>query len=91
MTKLDNGIVVASLENHSPVTRIAAVVNAGPRDETYAEQGISHALRVYSSLATRNYSVFGVSRNLDQVGADFSITSTREQTIYSLQIARNHT
>ncbi len=70
MSKLDSGIVVVSLENNSPVQRIAAVVNAGPRDETYAEAGASHALRVYSALATRNYSKFGLSMNLDAVGAD---------------------
>jgi ubiquinol-cytochrome c reductase core subunit 2 len=70
LTRLENGIVVASLENHSPVTRVAAVFNAGARDETHAELGAAHALRVYSSLATRNYSVFGLSRNVDQIGAD---------------------
>ena len=69
VTKLNNGIVVASLENHSPITRIAAVFNAGSRDETAEQQGASHALRVYSSLATKNFSVFGLSRNLDQIGA----------------------
>ena len=90
VTKLDNGIVVASVENHSPVTRIAAVVNVGSRDESHSEAGSAHALCVYSSLATRNYSVFGVSRNLDQIGADFSVTSTREQTTYLLQGTRNN-
>lgn len=89
MTKLSNGIVVASLENNSPVTRIAAVFNAGPRDETPEQQGATHALRVYSSLATKNFSVFGLSRNLDQIGAQLSVTSSREQTTYLLEGARN--
>ena len=70
MTKLENGIVVASLENHSPVSRVAAIVNTGSRDETQEQQGASHALRVFSNLATRNFSSFGVSRNLDQIGAE---------------------
>ena len=46
-----------------------AVFNAGSRDESAEQQGVAHALRVYSSLATKNFSVFGLSRNLDQVGA----------------------
>lgn len=70
VSKLENGIVVASLENHSPVSRVAAVLNTGARDETFEQQGASHALRVFSNLATRNFSMYGVSRNLDQIGAE---------------------
>lgn len=91
VTKLDNGIVVASAENHSPVTRIAAVVNSGTRDETASERGVSHALRVFSSLATRNYSQFGLSRHLDQIGAELGVSSSREQTSYLLESARSNT
>lgn len=90
VTKLDNGIVVASLENNSPVTRVAAVVNAGSRDELSNQRGASHALRVYSSLATRNYSIIGVSRNLDQAGTELNVTSTREQTSYLLEGTRRN-
>ena len=50
VTKLNSGVTVASLENHSPVTRIAAVLSVGSRDEAQNEQGASHALRVVSSL-----------------------------------------
>jgi ubiquinol-cytochrome c reductase core subunit 2 len=71
VSKLDSGVVIVSLENNSPVQRVAAVINAGSRDESSSELGASHALRVYSSLATRNFSLFGIARNLDQVGADF--------------------
>ena len=95
VTKLNSGVVVTSLENHSPVTRIAAVINAGARDEKVSERGASHALRVYSGLvklksrtkqinsrflikiihsfkATKNYSKFGLSRTLDQIGAELT-------------------
>jgi len=89
VTKLENGTVVASIENHSPVTRIAAVVNAGSRDEAAGQQGVAHALRAFSSLATRNYSQFGVSRTLNQIGAELSVNGTREQTVYLLENTRN--
>ncbi|CAF0830809.1 unnamed protein product [Brachionus calyciflorus] len=90
VTKLENGVVVASLENHSPVSRIAAVVNTGSRDETQEQLGASHALRIFSNLATRNFSNFGVSRNLDQIGAELSVTSSRESTTYLLESIRNN-
>lgn len=90
VTKLDNGIVCASLENYSPVTRIAAVFNVGARDETHDQLGATHALRVYSSLATRNYTVFGLSRTLDQLGAQLSVTSSREKLSYLLETDRRN-
>lgn len=90
VSKTDNGIVCASLENQSPVTRLAAVFRVGSRDESTDELGVTHALRVFAPLATRNYTVFGVSRNLDQIGAQLSVTSTRETITYLLECSRPH-
>jgi ubiquinol-cytochrome c reductase core subunit 2 len=91
VTKLGSGVVVASLENNSPITRIAAVVNSGSRDENLKEKGASHALRVFSGLATKNYSQFGVSRTLNQIGAELAVKSSREQTTYLLESTRDTT
>ena len=82
--------MVASLENHSPVARVAAVVNSGSRDENANEAGAAHALRVYSSLSTRNYSVFGLSRTLSQIGAGLTVLGGREQTTFLLESNRNY-
>jgi len=91
VSKLPNGVTVASLENHSPITRIAAVINTGSRDEKHDERGVTHALRVYSGLATKNYSQFGLSRTLNQIGAELTINATREQTTFLLESTRNAT
>lgn len=85
-----NGLKVATLENHSAVSRVAAVVKTGARDETANQLGAAHALRVFSSLATRNYSLFGLSRNLNQIGAELTVTSNREETVYLLETTRNN-
>lgn len=45
-----NGLKVATLENHGPVSRVAAVVKTGARDEAGNQLGAAHALRVFSSL-----------------------------------------
>lgn len=89
-TKLNGGVVATSIENNSPITRVAAVLNVGSRDEDQHSAGATHALRVYSSLATRNYSAFGVSRNLDQIGAQLTVTSNREQISYVLEATRQN-
>ncbi len=50
VTKLPNGLVVASAENHSPVFRVAAVVEAGAKYEPYESRGVTTLLRVFSNL-----------------------------------------
>jgi ubiquinol-cytochrome c reductase core subunit 2 len=90
VSKVGYGVVVASLENNSPVARVAAVVNSGSRDENANEAGAAHALRVYSSLSTRNYSVFGLSRTLSQIGAGLTVLGGREQTTFLLESNRNY-
>lgn len=85
-----NGLKVATLENYSPVSRVAAVVKTGARDEAANQLGAAHALRVFSSLATRNYSLFGLSRNLNQIGAELTVSSNREETVYLLETTRNN-
>lgn len=85
-----NGLKIAAFENQSPISRVAAIVKTGARDEAQNQLGASHALRVCSSLATRNYSLFGLSRNLNQIGAELTVTSNREETIYLLEATRNN-
>ena len=50
VTKLPSGVPVVSLENHSPVCRIAIVYNAGPRYEPIDKLGLTHCLRMASNL-----------------------------------------
>ena len=52
VTKLPNGLVVASMENNSPVFRVAAVVQAGAKYEPYESRGVTTLLRVFSNLVT---------------------------------------
>ena len=58
MTKLPNGLVVASMENNSPVFRVAAVVQAGAKYEPYESRGVTTLLRVFSNLVTTRESTY---------------------------------
>ena len=58
-----SGLKVATLENHSPVSRVAAVVKTGARDEAQNQLGASHALRVFSSLVNKRDNVNWTSEN----------------------------
>uniref|UniRef100_A0A8C7NZU2 Uncharacterized protein n=2 Tax=Oncorhynchus TaxID=8016 RepID=A0A8C7NZU2_ONCMY len=67
VSKLPNGLVIASLENYSPVSSVGVFVKAGTRYETVENQGVSHVLRVTSSRETMVYSVECLRDHLDTV------------------------
>lgn len=50
MSKLPNGLVIASLENYSPLSSVGVFVKAGSRYETVENQGVSHVLRLAANL-----------------------------------------
>jgi len=89
ITKLPNGLVVASLENNSPVFRVAAVVQAGAKYEPYESRGVTTLLRVFSNLSTKYVSRLGLTKNLERLGTNFQCIQTREQMIYSIEGLRN--
>merc|ERR1712020_405441 len=90
VSTLPNGLTVASIENHSPVTTLGVAIKAGSRNESYDNSGVSHALRVASGLATKKNSAFNICKNLQQVGASMSCTQGREHTLYSVQVTRDN-
>merc|ERR1712123_338014 len=91
VSTLKNGLNVASIENHSPVTTLGVVIKSGSRNEGYENAGISHALRIAAGLATKNNSAFGICRNLQQAGASMVCTQGREHALYTVQATRDQT
>ncbi|KAI2577624.1 ubiquinol-cytochrome c reductase core protein 2 [Homo sapiens] len=67
-TKLPNGLVIASLENYSPVSRIGLFIKAGSRYEDFSNLGTTHLLRLTSSLTTKGASSFKITRGIEAVG-----------------------
>jgi len=91
VSTLKNGVTVASIENHGPVTSLGVIVRAGARNESHDNAGVSHMLRISAGLATKNNSAFGLTRNLQQAGSGLVCTQGREHTLYSVQATRNNT
>ncbi|XP_075890738.1 cytochrome b-c1 complex subunit 2, mitochondrial isoform X2 [Nelusetta ayraudi] len=89
VSKLPSGLVIASLENHSPSSKIGVFVNAGCRYETPDNQGVTHLLRLASSLTTKGASAFKICRGVEAVGGSLSVTSTRENMIYTVDCLRD--
>ena len=48
-------MVVASMENNSPIFRVAAVVDAGAKYEPYESRGVTTLLRVFSNMVIEKF------------------------------------
>lgn len=88
-TKLPNGLVIASMENYAPTSRIGLFVKAGSRYEDSNSLGTSHLLRLASSLTTKGASSFKITRGIEAVGGKLSVTSTRESMAYTVECLRD--
>uniref|UniRef100_A0A8C9Y8Z2 Ubiquinol-cytochrome c reductase core protein 2a n=1 Tax=Sander lucioperca TaxID=283035 RepID=A0A8C9Y8Z2_SANLU len=90
VSKLPNGLVVASLENNSPLSSVGVFVKAGCRYETVGNQGVSHVLRLAANLTTKGASAFKICRGVEALGGSLSVTSSRETTVYTADCLRDH-
>ncbi|KAG7222848.1 hypothetical protein INR49_016028, partial [Caranx melampygus] len=68
VSKLPNGLVIASLENYSPLSSVGVFVKAGSRYETVENQGVSHVLRLAANLTTKGASAFKICRGVEALG-----------------------
>ncbi|XP_078135197.1 cytochrome b-c1 complex subunit 2, mitochondrial isoform X2 [Sander vitreus] len=89
VTRLPSGLVIASLENYSPASKIGVFVKAGCRYETPDNQGVTHLLRLASNLTTKGASSFKICRGVEAVGGSLSVTSSRENMIYTVDCLRD--
>lgn len=89
VTRLPSGLVIASLENYSPASKIGVFVKAGCRYETPDNQGVTHLLRLASSLTTKGASAFKICRGVEAVGGSLSVTSSRENMFYTVDCLRD--
>ncbi|XP_046994933.1 cytochrome b-c1 complex subunit 2, mitochondrial [Schistocerca americana] len=88
-TVLPNKLVVASLENYSPISRVSVLFRAGSRNETWDNYGSTHVLRIATGLSTKNSTHFGIVRNIQQVGGSLSVQADREVVMYTLEANRD--
>ncbi|KAM9425083.1 cytochrome b-c1 complex subunit 2, mitochondrial isoform 2-T2 [Pholidichthys leucotaenia] len=89
VTRLPSGLVIASLENYSPASKIGVFVKAGCRYENPENLGVTHLLRLASSLTTKGASAFKICRGVEAVGGSLSVTSSRENMIYTVDCLRD--
>uniref|UniRef100_A0A8C7VC49 Uncharacterized protein n=1 Tax=Oncorhynchus mykiss TaxID=8022 RepID=A0A8C7VC49_ONCMY len=84
VSKLPNGLVIASLENYSPVSSVGVFVKAGTRYETVENQGVSHVLRLAANLTTKGASAFRICRGVEAVGGSLRSVSMESTALCPL-------
>ncbi len=86
-TVLANGVRIVSLP--MPHTRSVAMgvwVNAGARDETDPENGLSHFIEHMIFKGTRKRSAFQIAKEFDGIGGHTNAFTTMEHTCYHAKV-----
>ncbi|XP_005808923.1 cytochrome b-c1 complex subunit 2, mitochondrial-like [Xiphophorus maculatus] len=89
VSKLPNGLVIASVENYSPLSRVGVFIRAGSRHENSENLGVSHVLRLAANLTTKGASAFKICHGVEALGGSLSVTGSRENIIYSADCLRD--
>ena len=77
-----NGLSVVSCNTGSPLATIGVLVKAGSRYETYDTLGASHALSCGIDLSSKNYTSFGIVKNIQQQGSGVAATVGRDYIMF---------
>jgi hypothetical protein len=90
ITTLSNGARVGTEENYSVSSSIALFFHAGTRFEQPHNYGISHLIERMAFKSTAKRTAAEVTHVLEDLGANVSISSTRELMTYNADILRVH-
>ena len=83
LTRLPNGLtVVTETMPRVETVSFGAYVGAGTRNETAAENGVSHFLEHMAFKGTERRDAAAIAREVENVGAHINAYTAREQTAY---------
>ncbi|GAB0100242.1 cytochrome b-c1 complex subunit 2, mitochondrial [Sergentomyia squamirostris] len=89
-TTLPNKLVVASTETTNPIARVSVLFRAGSRNENYDNLGASHTVRAAAGLTTKGSTTFAITRNIQHIGGNLSVSGDRETISYNLEVTPDH-
>jgi len=86
-TTLANGVrLVSQAMPHTRSVSMGVWVNAGARDETDAENGLSHFIEHMIFKGTRQRSAFQIAKEFDAIGGHTNAFTTMEHTCYHAKV-----
>eukprot|EP00298_Acanthocystis_sp_HF-20_P010784 c19045_g2_i2.p1 GENE.c19045_g2_i2~~c19045_g2_i2.p1 ORF type:complete len:482 (+),score=148.55 c19045_g2_i2:1-1446(+) len=88
VTKLKNGVRVATLERHGNVSCIQVFVGSGSRNEKPEQRGATHVLSNLLLQSTTEKTAFRLTREAEQAGISASAHSFRDALVYGCEVLR---
>ena len=90
-TDLSNGVKI--ITKQMPYLRSVTMgiwVNAGSRDETLAENGLSHLIEHLIFKGTEKRSAFQIAKEFDDIGGQTNAFTTMENTCFHAKVMDSH-
>lgn len=90
LSKLENGLKVASIDKQGLTARLGLYVNAGSRFENSSNFGVSHMVSMMAYASTAHLSHLRTVKTLEQLGANSTAACTagREDIGYQVEVMR---
>jgi predicted Zn-dependent peptidase len=90
-TELNNGVKI--ITKQMPYVRSVTMgiwVNAGSRDETLAENGLSHLIEHLIFKGTEKRTAFQIAKEFDDIGGQTNAFTTMENTCFHAKVMDSH-
>jgi predicted Zn-dependent peptidase len=91
ITTLSNGIRVCSEYWKGPFATIGITIEAGSRNETFENMGTAHFLEHIHFKGTGKRSRIRLESEIENIGGNLNAYTSRETTLYQMQIFREST
>lgn len=88
VTKLGNGVKIASEDTPGPTASIGLYINAGSVNEDSSTTGASHLLEFLAFKSTQHRTHFRLTREVENIGANIAASASREQLVYVVDVAK---
>lgn len=90
ITKIDNGLTVATRDTHEPTSFVGAFINAGSRYEDNDTHGHAHFIERMGFRSTKESTSFSIDQALEHSGANVSAQANRELSIFQVEGLRRN-
>eukprot|EP00981_Chlorochromonas_danica_P010013 scaffold2923_cov199-Ochromonas_danica.AAC.10 len=89
VTKLGNGVRVASETAYGETAAIGVWIDAGSRYETAQNNGAAHFLEHMAFKGTKNRTQVQLEKEIENMGGHLNAYTSREQTVYYARVFKN--
>jgi len=87
----DNGIVLFHYERHKlPIVKVKVLIKASPLQEPSQKAGLANLVAELLTEGTENRTAEQIAEEIEFIGAELSVSTTRDYTILTLSVLKEH-